>query len=41
MLLITVLGLIAKLTSVFGDCDIGTKGINNYDFLRVGIGVLT
>jgi hypothetical protein len=41
MLLIVVLGLIATLTSVSGDCDVGTQEVNDFDFPKVGIGVLT
>jgi hypothetical protein len=41
MLLIIVLGLIAKLTLVCGNCDVGTQEVNNYDFTKVGITELT
>ena len=41
MLLIIFLGLIAKLTLVCGDCDVGTSGVGDYNFTRVGISVLT
>jgi hypothetical protein len=41
MLLIVVLGLIAKLTSVSCDCNVGTSTMNDYDFLKVGVRVLT
>jgi hypothetical protein len=37
MLLIIFLGLIAKLTSVCGDCDVGNQTVNNFDFTKVGI----
>jgi len=40
MLLIIFLSLIAKLTSVSGDCDIGPQHVN-IDWDKVGIGVLT
>ena len=40
MLLIIFLGLIAKLTSVSGDCDLGNQEVNNFDFIRVGVSVL-
>lgn len=41
MLLIIFLGLIAKLTLVCGDCDVGTSGMDDYDFTRVGISEFT
>jgi len=41
MLLIIFLGLIATLTLVSGDCDLGTLGIDNFDFTEVSICVLT
>jgi ethanolamine transporter EutH len=34
MQLIIVLGIIAKLASVYGDCDVG-KTIHNFDFTKV------
>jgi hypothetical protein len=40
MLLIVLLGLIAKLTSVSGDCVVGNKDVN-INWNRVGISVLT
>ena len=40
MLLIIFLGLIAKLTLVCGDCDVGTSVVDDFDFTRVGISVL-
>ena len=40
MLLITLLGLIAKLTSVSGDCVVGIQGVN-LNWNKVGISVLT
>jgi len=41
MLLIIFLALIAKLTSVSGDCDVGNLTQNNFDWDEVGINVLT
>jgi len=41
MLLIIFLGLIAKLASVSGDCDFGTRTLNDFDWFKVGISVLT
>ena len=41
MLLIIYFGLIATITSVSGDCDVGTLEVNNFNFTAVGIGVLT
>ena len=41
MLLIIFLGLMAKLALVSGDCDVGTRVVKNFDFLKVGITVLT
>jgi hypothetical protein len=40
MMLIVLLGLIAKLTSVSGDCGDGNEGVTNLNFNKVGIGVL-
>jgi hypothetical protein len=40
MLLIIILGLIAKLTSVCKGCDVGTSEVNNLDVNKIGIGVL-
>jgi hypothetical protein len=39
MLLIMFMGLIAKLALVSGDCNVGTEGLNDFDFNRVGIDV--
>jgi hypothetical protein len=39
MLLIIVLGLIAKLTLVSGDCGGGTPKLNDFDWNKVGISV--
>jgi len=41
MLLIIFLGLIAKLALICGDCDVGTQEVNNFDFTKVGICILT
>ena len=40
MLLVIILGLIAKLTSVSGDCVFGTED-ENFNWNKVGISVLT
>jgi len=36
MRLIIVLVLIAKLTSVSGDCDVGTQKVEDFDFTKLG-----
>ena len=41
MLLIIILGLIAKLAFVSCDCDFGPLPLNDFNFTKVGIGVLT
>jgi len=41
MLLIIFLGLIAKLTSVSDSCDVGISKVKDFDWTKVGIGVLT
>jgi hypothetical protein len=41
MLLIITLGLIAKLALVSCDCDFGPLPMNDFDYTKVGIGVLT
>ena len=41
MLLIIFLGLIAKLALVCGDCDFGTLKLNDFDWDKVTISVLT
>jgi len=41
MLLIIFLGLIAKLASVSGDCDVGTQIVHNFHWNTVGISVVT
>ena len=40
MLLIIFFGLIAKLTSVSGDCLFGTEGVKNLDYTKVCVSVL-
>jgi hypothetical protein len=40
MLLITFLGLIAKLTSNSGDCEFGTQEVKDFDYIKLGISVL-
>jgi hypothetical protein len=37
MLLIIFLGLIGKLTSVSGRCDVGTRDVKNFDWDKVDI----
>jgi hypothetical protein len=37
MLLIVVLGLIAKLALVSSDCDIGTQTLNDFDWNKVRV----
>ena len=41
MLLIIILGLIAKLALVYCDCDFGPLPLEDFDITKVGIGVLT
>jgi hypothetical protein len=41
MLLIVLLGLIAKLTFVSGDCNLGIPTLHEFVWSRVGIYVLT
>jgi hypothetical protein len=41
MLLIIILGLIAKLTSVSGNCEVGTRDVKYFDWYQVCISVLT
>ena len=41
MLLIVFLGLIANLVLVLGDCNIGPPTLDDFDWSRVGICVLT
>jgi len=41
MLLIIFLALIANSALVSGDCDLGTPKLNNFDWNKVGIIVLT
>ena len=40
-MLIIFLGLIANLALVSGDCDVGTPTLDDFDWSRVGIGILT
>jgi hypothetical protein len=39
MLLIIVLGLIAKLALVCDGCDVGTLDVNDFDWTKVGFSV--
>jgi hypothetical protein len=39
MLLIIFWGLIAKLASVSGDCDIGPSEVDDFDWNKVGVWV--
>ena len=39
MLLIILLGLIAKLVLVCDSCDVETFEMNNFDFTKVGVNV--
>jgi len=41
MLLIIFLGIIAKLTLVSGDCDVGTSEVNDFNWTKVSVRVLT
>jgi hypothetical protein len=41
MLLIIFLGIIAKLTLVLSDCDVGPQDVKDFDFTKVGIYILT
>jgi hypothetical protein len=41
MLLITFLGLIAKITSVSSECDFGSGEVKYFDWYKVCISVLT
>ena len=41
MLLIIFLGLIAKLTLLSGDCDVGTLKLKDLDWNKVGVNVFT
>jgi len=41
MLLIFFLGLIAKLTLVSGECEFGTQNMDDFDFTKVGVRLLT
>jgi hypothetical protein len=41
MLLIIFLGLFAKLAFVSGECDVGTQHMDDFDFTKVGVRLLT
>jgi hypothetical protein len=41
MLLVIFLGLIAKIALVSGDCDVGTREVDHFDFNQVVFNVLT
>jgi len=41
MLLFIFLGLIVKLASVSGDCNVEITAMKNFDFTKVGISALT
>jgi len=41
MLLITFLGLIATLTSVSGECNVGTQDVKDFDWNKVGVRLFT
>ena len=41
MLMIIFLGLITKLALVSGDCDVGTQNVNDFDWNKVGIAMIT
>jgi len=41
MLVTTFLGIIAKIAFVSGECDVGTQEVNDFNFTRVGVGVLS
>jgi len=41
MLLTTFLGLIATLTSVSGECDVGTQDVKDFDWNKVGVRLFT
>ena len=41
MMLIIFLGLIAKLALVSGECEVGTDNVNDFDWNKVGISVLS
>jgi hypothetical protein len=41
MLLIILLGLIAKFTSVYGDCNIGTTDVEDFHYNKLGVWLLT
>ena len=41
MLLTTFLGLIATLTSVSGECNVGTQDVKDFDWNKVGVRLFT
>ena len=41
MLLIVFLDLMATLTLVSGECDVGTQNIGDFDYTKVGVRLLT
>jgi len=41
MLLIIFLGIIANLTLLFGECDVGTLKLKDFDRYKVGVSVFT
>jgi len=41
MLLITFLGLIVTLTSVSGECNVGTQHVKDFDWNKVGVRLFT
>jgi hypothetical protein len=41
MLIITLISVFATITSVFGNCDVGTQNVSDFDWTKVGIIVLT
>lgn len=41
MLLLIFLDIIAKLTLVSGECDVGTSVVDDFDWNKVGVWVLT
>ena len=41
MMLIIFLGIILKLAFVSGDCDVGTQEVNDFNFTKVSVSVLS
>jgi hypothetical protein len=41
MLLIVFLDLIATLTLVSGECDVGTQNIDDFDYTKLGVRLLS